>query len=414
MRVRKYIVSLVCAFICLSNIFSIPVSAYTWRGNYCAEDADSSTYADWSDKDKDMLNTIVTTFSKAGWKKNAICGTIANLKCEGWNMYDEDRHGVYDGSQYSDVCGIMCWTEPTGSGNGARTAFLNWAKTEGKDWKDLATQCEYITECASCIQRTVKSGSINASPSDAQLKEFWDDISGVETIENVVDYGTFDFDTPEHAAEIWCWFFECPGVASSHINNRMRIAKDLAENAPISGGSGTSEDKLTDVDSIASNGFLNESAFVNIAVIYDTPVTLPKFEDLEVTDRNALREWTDDIENRDDDKRHRVLRVSLLFVGIMLVVYSTFLYVAYQFDLNQNFFEIQLLGVLTLGHLCVDPSMDKSTFSDKNKTGQRTVSHKDICIISLLGIAIGVLILSGRIFFIINAVISFVKEKVLS
>lgn len=404
----KRLICLTCALVILLSCFTITASAYTWRGCNIAEDSADTSYSSWSEEDKKMLDILVKEFKKEGWTKNSICGVIANLRCEGWSMWDEDRIGVVEvNGIVSSVCGIACWTDNDEGARG-RTNFLNWCKEKGKKWNDLATQAEYLASHMTCMQRTCTGGYINVTSDASSLKAFWDDIPGVENIKSVEDFGKFDFKKPEHAAEIWCWFFECPSIYYSHIGKRMREAKDLAENAPIDGASASSESDKADTAAISGVGFLDETAFVDTAALYDEPRKLPAFEDLGTKDQLNLREWTATLENEDEVKPFSLARAVVIFVGILITVYSTLLYVAFQFDRNQNYIEIRLLECLTLGRLTVSASDNESTFTSKNKE-KKAVSHKDICVVCMIGISLGVLILSGKMFLLISWAVDIVK-----
>lgn len=172
---------------------------------------------------------------------------------------------------------------------------------------------------------------------------------------------------------------------------KVSVSSDIVENAD-----GT----------LTVNGFWDEDAFVP-ARWTDEPVGFPTFEDLDATDRSTLREWTDDLDNRSTDTTFSITRAIVAFVGIVVTVYSVLVYVAFQFDRNQNFVDIELLSILTLGRLRVSPDDERSTYGVKSDsreldTGGKVVVHKDIIIVSLLGLTVGVLLLSGKIYSLIS------------
>ena len=94
------------------------------------------------------------------------------------------------------------------------------------------------------------------------------------------------------------------------------------------------------------------------------------------------------------------LRRIVMLVGILFTVWMGLIYFAYWFDRINNFFYIDALGVLTLGHLHMSENEKESTFriQDIGKEGHKTVRHRDILFICLVGIAFGVCIITGGIY----------------
>ena len=74
------------------------------------------------------------------------------------------------------------------------------------------------------------------------------------------------------------------------------------------------------------------------------------------------------------------------------------LYVAYQFDRINNFVDISLLSIMTVGRLNVAPEDTNGNFNSATSGRAKYLKHKDIIIVSLIGMGIGVLLISGRIF----------------
>lgn len=171
---------------------------------------------------------------------------------------------------------------------------------------------------------------------------------------------------------------------------------------------------------VSMDGFYEEDNYVSVSYLEEPPVLLPEFKDLSITDQMAVREWKDDIETPKDTRLISILRGVVAFVGIILTFYSAMLYVAFQFDRNQNFIELELLSILTLGRLRVSPEEGRSTFTTNNSSVDgkaevkaskaKFVVHKDIIIISLIGMAAGILILSGKVYYLIMAVVKFVTN----
>ena len=130
-----------------------------------------------------------------------------------------------------------------------------------------------------------------------------------------------------------------------------------------------------------------------------------------------LDEWKEDIAYRNKKDTHSGIRTTVAILGILLTLFSVLVYIAYQFDTINNIIDISLLSIITFGRLRISPEFDKSTFMNNqeggatgtSKTGQKTVVHKDILIICTIGITIGVLIFSGKLYMMISWVIAWVK-----
>ena len=92
----------------------------------------------------------------------------------------------------------------------------------------------------------------------------------------------------------------------------------------------------------------------------------------------------------------------VIFLGIMIMIWSIFLYLAYWFDKLNTVCFIDLLGKLSFGHLCISDVDDHATYSNKRDVGQKvktlTVSHKDILFISSIGFAIATIMATGLLF----------------
>lgn len=418
-----FITILFVAFIFLDSFSLRAYADYTWRGQNCATDGNAlDSFDAIGAKEKEAIEVIVPYLAEQGWSKNAICGCVSNLLCEGLGRWDEDYYVENDGgSGPSWVCGMMCWTDKQQNGQwvGARTTFKNWCTKNGKKWDTLEGQCDFlVSDACSCNFRWIDSGgSIHNETHNAtdNLKKFWSDIPDCWTITNTGEFGKFDFDSPEHAAEIWCWWCECPSVYYSHINARMSNAKMLAEHFSdlkegSSGNNKKSKEELAAAGISVSGEFLAETDFVEVSYLTDTELPLPQYSDLNVGDTFALKDWKEDVESKNEGNEFSVIRAVVILVGILVVLYSVAIFIAYQFDTNQGFIDIELVSILTLGHLRIAPNEESSTYTPK-KEGQRLITQKDVYFITILGISLGILIISGKLYILIANVIQWITNK---
>lgn len=162
--------------------------------------------------------------------------------------------------------------------------------------------------------------------------------------------------------------------------------------------------------------FMKEEYFLSdadISHLEEAALTLPNFETLtseKLDDGTEVRNWSDSINNAHEEKVHRYIKVSIMFLGILITLYSILLFIAYQFDKINNFIEFDALGILTFHRLGVSPDGERSTYMDKDTSGTKFLTFRDICIVCVTGVALGVLMISGKIFIIGTAILEFVKK----
>lgn len=162
--------------------------------------------------------------------------------------------------------------------------------------------------------------------------------------------------------------------------------------------------------------FMKEEYFLSdadISHLEEAALTLPNFETLtseKLDDGTEVRNWSDSINNAHEEKVHRYIKVSIMFLGILVTLYSILLFIAYQFDKINNFIEFDALGILTFHRLGVSPDGERSTYMDKDTSGTKFLTFRDICIVCVTGVALGVLMISGKIFIIGTAILEFVKK----
>lgn len=100
----------------------------------------------------------------------------------------------------------------------------------------------------------------------------------------------------------------------------------------------------------------------------------------------------------------RFARILVQIFGIIFTVWMIFLYLAYWFDRVNNFFYIDTLGIASFGYLHMSDTEEECTFhlKDLGKDNRKTVNHRAILFIVLVGIAFGVFIISGFYYEVLN------------
>lgn len=182
----------------------------------------------------------------------------------------------------------------------------------------------------------------------------------------------------------------------------------VCESSPFTGvvkssnGSSNKDTENLQPTLVGLNQYFEENYFVSIDYLNEQALKLPQVhelrEEIGLQGIDTLNSWKDTIDNQHEDKRYRYIRSGVMFFGIIMMIYSLLLFIAYQFDRVNNFLEISLLGMLTFNRLSVSPD-ERSTFSNSSESARtRYLTFKDICYVSLIGIGLGILLVSGKAF----------------
>lgn len=174
----------------------------------------------------------------------------------------------------------------------------------------------------------------------------------------------------------------------------------------VTPGSSDSDEQLGIDSSNAKGDWLED----NVDKPYtDEGVGLPDGSDLEDSDKQQIGDWLEQIKNSKDDKWFTTVRVTRIFVGIVLIIYSVLLYLAYWVDRMNNLIDISLLGILTLGRFAVSDDDAVSTYKSTDKA-TKLVVHRDVIKICCIGFAMGVLVLTGVLFKAVLKLVYWVKS----
>ena len=172
------------------------------------------------------------------------------------------------------------------------------------------------------------------------------------------------------------------------------------------------------INLMALGEYLNEEYFLDINYLQDYALELPDTyvlaSDGGIGAVEELYDWKDSLDNRRKDRFQRNIRAVFMFVGIFMVIYSTLLFVSWMFDRMDNFFEVKLLRILTFGKLEASGEDGEGTFDSATGTGAngaRLVNFKNITIVSVMGLVIGILLLSGKIYNVAD-IILFLIDKI--
>ena len=198
---------------------------------------------------------------------------------------------------------------------------------------------------------------------------------------------------------------EVPAVGLSHLDRRIQTAqekfqewKDLEPVDYSNGGAeigskkssgGESDGSYVLVDEWDLTGMPAKSGLVSDVAIPNA-VT---FENLSVTEQYNVVNIKDSIELRESFELWDLARVAVVYLGLLLMVYSLLLIMALVFDKTNNFIEFSLIGLLSFGGIKYSRVADTI---DEN--GVRMLGTKRIVASCLIVFLAGCLLVSGGIF----------------
>lgn len=158
-----------------------------------------------------------------------------------------------------------------------------------------------------------------------------------------------------------------------------------------------------------------ETDFVQDKGMNDMVIDFADKSSLSDSDLYNLKAWQSDIEK---DESEGILitggRYAVLIFGILFEVWMLFIYLAYWFDRINNFVDIDLLKIVTFGRLVISPTEEECTFSMKElaKGQTRTINHRHILYVCIVGLAFGTLIVSGKVFDVVNNIVTYALNKI--
>lgn len=136
-------------------------------------------------------------------------------------------------------------------------------------------------------------------------------------------------------------------------------------------------------------------------------------EDLSVDELTGLSNWERNV-YRDAEQSGviRLIRRIIMLFGIFFTVWAVFVYLAYWFDRINAFVDIDVLGLVTLGHLHISDTEEECTFKvrDIGKEGHKTVNHMAVIEVCAIAIAFGVVLITGLYFKIILWMMNIIKH----
>lgn len=124
-------------------------------------------------------------------------------------------------------------------------------------------------------------------------------------------------------------------------------------------------------------------------------------DNLSTKDVQSVVSWRDNVQRiAEENGVVKVMRRLVMALGIFLTVYIILVYISYWVDRLNNFIEVDCLSILTLGKLRISDTEDECTYRlrDLGNGKTKTVNHRAILSITVVGLAFATLILTGVLF----------------
>lgn len=432
--VRLSVFSLVVSF--LLGMFEMQVYASgtytTLQGvSWTMGDSHDDTFSDATvqatiESEKANIEYIWGFLRANGFTEVAAAAILGNFWAEsGWKCTASEG-GMSDGK---DGRGLAQWTTvgTGGAGTGCHRALSDFAVASNHRHKSGTPQ--YASEgdntwlsCMECQMNFFISDPSFGNKSMCSASGWGGVAPGIT---NLVTFGSFDFLSYKsgnaelavrEATESFCLRWEVPAKSTCRMQNRVQYAVAIYKKytgTTIDAAAGTMTGADGTVFTITGNlaATYNEEYFLGLQdSLHDSGVLLPDASSLQFSEQQEIAEWKNTIELLKEDKKYSILRAIVMLVGIIMIVYSTLLFIAFQIDRINNFVDVELVSWLT-GNKLVTSRDETSTYNNETAKGKpKTVVQKDIFAATLTGILAGVLLLSGKLYAIINLVVSFVQS----
>jgi hypothetical protein len=224
----------------------------------------------------------------------------------------------------------------------------------------------------------------------------------------LVEYETPDgHDTPEKQTQR-------AGVCEKFVPVVEAYSGVIGSTQGINGVDGNNSDVQAVAQYMQLRGYWTEQQISSFTKLNETNIanilSAVSKDNLTGDQLDSLNTWEDII--NDDAKQGGVLywiRLIVMWLGILMVVWSVLLYVGFWFDRANNFLDFSIVTILTLGKLTTSVTDEESTFGKKDVKGIKTLSSRQVTIICLCCIGAGVLIISGIFYRLIAGLVNWVQ-----
>lgn len=434
-RLRITVLGILISLVILSFKPTLRVSATTYTTlqgvSWTVGSSWDYTYSDEEVKAdilayKENIDYIWSFLRSNGFSEVATSAILGNFRHESHWLHYASEGGTED--RY-DGRGLAQWTTAGtgGAGTGVHRELSDFAVNSkhkheaGTPRKSDGTGNTWL-DCAECQLGFFISNPRYGNKSMCYASGWGGVAPGIT---NLVTFGSFDFIAYKggdkklairEATESFCLRWEIPAKGSCCMLQRVQTATLIYEmysgsKIDIDGGTLTdAEGNVFDIKGDLLAKYNEEYFLGSTASLTEMGISLPNASYLNISEQQEIAEWKNSIDLLREDNQFRLLRVCVMFCGIVIVIYSTLLFLAFQFDRINNFIDIELVRYLSFGRLITSYD-ETSTYNDANEHGKaKAIVLKDAVVLMVTGIFAGVILLSGKLYAIIGLVISFSRS----
>lgn len=390
-----------------------------------------------SDKEIYNYSTIITMLKADGETDIAIAGILGNVLCEGSTIYaiegywasPETEEGVNGYGNFEDGGTYHFTGKPAydlGNGKycgGIGHGIVQWSNDRATGLftyaKDKSSEIGFTY--VSCYHYFIKNyGECQRDDWDWSYIPDVVGQCGYMVIEFAGDYAsvksTMNSKTDERdASKYFCDNYEMPynpnyTERGNNAENSLKLVQ--AHTGTIGSGSKQQQQEQKEVQEnmgqfLVTNGYWQESQLmeynrlveINIDSEYLDNANRGNYTEGEL---KAISNWEQNNNKINEEKTIvKIMRKVMAIFAIALSVWAILLYCAYHLDRLNNFIDIDLVALLTLGKLRISDDEADCTFkiTDKeNLKKQKTVNHITILEICVTCIIFSVLILTGVLY----------------
>lgn len=375
-----------------------------------------------AEKKASTVATVITGLRQDGYSPEAIAGVLCNMQHESgfnpmiwigkpisdWSCYEAflagEKEYTYEKPLNSEGgFGICQWTFDR------HVRLSDYCKASGQPYilihgtykiinkKNSASENEtYAGDVGTQIAFLIQEGNNGWTPNNAKKV-------GLPSINGAKEFKTLG--NAENAAMYWCVDWERPGDMANEARRRAKNANAWLQIVNGNYDWAIYADKVQAGvvgQQLVGAGYWNEdqlSAYCRVLELnVDYILSRATRNNLGAVEMEGLAGWERNVkyDNEDNGIIGWLRRINMI-LGIIFIIWVSFIYCAYWFDRINNLFYIDALGILTLGHLHISETEEECTFKVKNlgKEGRKTVNHRAIIGICLAGVIFGTLIISG-------------------
>lgn len=379
-----------------------------------------------SEAEKYDWSLAITSLLADGMNANGIAGVLGNVKAEGGvssyyaiegysgiktlegkEFKDFEVGGVYD---YGDVPPRLYTNDKGKTIGGEGHGICQWSFERATKLSQFAKDhAEYGYVTVTNLHKSYKDSGFSKDtfyiPSMGGQVCFM--LEELHSTHKEARDKLLNASSAEGAALVFCKYYENPAGGSEDRISYAVASLALVESCtglvgtPSGGGAGDIPESIA--KDLGSMGYWDEDSLGSYSRLCEIDLDIESIlrENLSNEEIRGLTTWEDNIGFQDTESIVlKFFRKLVVLFGILIILWSMLIYIAYWFDRLNNFIDIDLLSILTLGRLCTSDEEDSCTFHDSSpsKSGCKSVNHRVILFICVCGIGFGTMVISGFLY----------------